>query len=93
MWEGSTSVRFEPKWTGGHPSNLRETIAHELGHYFGLWNRDDSSCTDANTIMGPAGCYSPTPPPGTTALGPTLADALAVNDSTYANQNRKICGW
>jgi hypothetical protein len=42
VWTGTTNVRFENQWTGGHADNLRETIAHELGHYFGLWNRSGS---------------------------------------------------
>jgi hypothetical protein len=34
-WAGSTAVRLELNWNGGHPDNLRWTVAHELGHYLG----------------------------------------------------------
>ncbi|HXG89849.1 MAG TPA: hypothetical protein VNJ02_16085 [Vicinamibacterales bacterium] len=50
-WGGSTAVRFEPNWTGGHADNLRKTIAHELGHYFGLANRLDATCGLDETVM------------------------------------------
>jgi NAD(P)-dependent dehydrogenase (short-subunit alcohol dehydrogenase family) len=93
VWGGSTSVRFEPNWTGGDPLNLRETIAHELGHYFGLFDRGHSSCTQQNTIMGPSGCYFTTPPAGTTTLGPTTSDIAPLVNSTYGHNIRNTCGW
>lgn len=93
VWAGSTSVRFLPNWTGGHPDNLRKTVAHELGHYFGLWNRLDASCSTANTIMSSGNCYSPDPPPSGTALGPTPEDALPLLKSTYGDEVRNTCGW
>jgi hypothetical protein len=93
VWAGSTSVRFEPNWTGGHPDNLTRTIAHELGHYCGLWNREHASCSSAGTIMSAGNCYSPDPPPAGTALGPTSEDVLPVMKSTYGNQVRSTCGW
>jgi hypothetical protein len=92
-WAGSTSVRFEPNWTGGHADNLRKTIAHELGHYFGLQNRMNASCTAANTIMGAGNCYGTQAPPTGTALGPTAQDVSPVVNSTYGNQVRSLCGW
>jgi hypothetical protein len=66
---------------------------HELGHYFGLWNRSDSSCTEDKTIMGSSGCYATQAPAPGTALGPTASDASALTNSTYGNQVRNICGW
>jgi hypothetical protein len=93
VWQGSTSVRFEPNWTGGHPDNLRHTIAHELGHYFGLFNRLHASCSATNTIMHYVDCYASQPPPTGTSLGPTPSDVSPILNSTYGNQIRNSCGW
>jgi hypothetical protein len=92
-WRGTTNIRFEPNWTGGHSDNLQHTIAHELGHYFGLWNRLHSSCAYTDTVMGPVSCYASQAPPTGTALGPTPSDASALLNSTYGTQVRSICGW
>jgi len=93
VWQGSTSVRFEPKWMGGHADNLRRTIAHEIGHYFGLFNRLDASCTYSNTLMGSTSRYAVQAPASGTALGPTASDEAALLNSTYGNQVRSTCGW
>lgn len=92
-WTESTNIRFEPNWTGGHQQNLRLTIAHELGHYFGLFNRLDATCTASNTVMGAGSCYAAQAPPSGTALGPTPSDAAALLNSTFGNQVRSTCGW
>jgi hypothetical protein len=92
-WTHSGHIRLQPKWNGGHTDNLRKTIAHELGHYFGLANRIGSTCTASNTIMQGALCYSATAPAQGTALGPTPDDSSPLNNSTYGNKVRSICGW
>lgn len=92
-WQGSTSVRFELNWKGGHPDNLRRTIAHELGHYFGLANRLHSSCSQSGTVMGATSCYASQAPPAGTALGPSASDVSALVNSTYGSHVRSICGW
>jgi hypothetical protein len=93
VWTGRTRVRFEPNWKGAHADSLRWTIAHELGHYFGLWNRQDGSCGYDTTLMKGGNCYGTSAPPAGTALGPTASDVSALVNSTYGSQGRSICGW
>ena len=94
-WGGSTAVRLIPGWatTGYDSKNIQGTIAHEVGHYFGLWNRLDSTCSASDTVMGPRDCYGAQPPAASDAIGPTASDADALKRSTYDNGNRRICGW
>jgi hypothetical protein len=95
VFQGRARIRLEPNWStsGVHADRLRKVMAHELGHYFGLYNLDHSSCTASNSIMKgtiDGGCYSPNAPDG--VLGPTSSDSnmlLAV----YDTQPRAICGW
>jgi hypothetical protein len=95
-WASTGTIRLMPAWRTAHPNRNQRSIAHELGHYFGLWNRTQSPCAYPNTVMsappGP-GCYDSSAPPQDSALGPTSSDAAALKESTYGNQNRKLCGW
>jgi hypothetical protein len=78
------------------PLILQSDLAHELGHYFGLENREHSSCTCGNTVMGPSlgsTCNDPNPPPGNCTVDPTDSDQRTLKGATYGNNNRKICGW
>jgi hypothetical protein len=90
VWTGTTTVRLSPNWTSGHPQRVQRTIAHELGHYFGLWNR---TCFFTDTVMGPWDCDNPAPPPADAPLGPTASDGTAASSSTYGNGVRQICGY
>ena len=97
-WTGSTAVRFMPDWSGAHPDKLQRLIAHELGHYFGLYNRLDASCGSSDTIMGAftnsvAECYSSAAPATGTLLAPSGGDTLAIQKSTYGDHVRTMCGW
>jgi hypothetical protein len=94
-WTGFTRIRFEPQWQGADPDLLRRHIAHELGHYFGLKNREDSSCGPNDTLMGPVianSCYQSSPI-STQPLGPSATDVASLQKSTYGNQSRRVCGW
>jgi hypothetical protein len=94
-WIGATSIRFMPDWSGAHPDVLQRIIAHELGHYFGLFNRLDASCGSADTVMGysPTACYSTTAPPEGTLLGPSASDTFVIQNSVYGDNVRTTCGW
>jgi hypothetical protein len=95
-WMAPANIRLNADWTVAHPARNQRHIAHELGHYFGLWNRITSGCAYTNSVMAqsiPPLCYSSNAPPQDAALGPTATDVAALKDSTYGNQNRKICGW
>ncbi len=100
-WTDTMTIRLESSWVNAHGDRLQHNIAHELGHYFGLWNRLHASCTNG-TIMGaspppvnPNGplCNDSSAPASGTITLPTAADALPLLLSTYGNGNRKICGW
>lgn len=100
-WTNTMAIRLAPTiWSGANTERLRRMIAHELGHYFGLWNRQDATCPTDSTIMGDAGggpalpdCYASSPlPPGYT-VSPTAGDKSPLVKSTYGNHNRKVCGW
>ena len=87
-----TSTNLMSNWAQAAPSNLRSDLAHELGHFFGLGDRDDSSCSCGATIMGPAPsqtCNDPNPYPSGCALGPTASDQRTLPRSS----NREVCGW
>jgi hypothetical protein len=94
-WNGTTSIRLVPDWAsrGAHPGNLQNLIAHELGHYFGLYDRLDASCTYESSVMHYVNCYDTQAPQTGKAIGPSASDAEALIRSTYGNQNRKTCGW
>jgi hypothetical protein len=101
VWTGNGTVRLNPDWKSGHPGVVKRTIAHELGHYFGLGNRDHATCDYRNTIMsalapvpqGQSPCNSTAAPPSDEAQGPTWSDISALQNSTYGNQVRSTCGW
>jgi hypothetical protein len=95
-WTDTMYVRFSPGWRSSHVDRIRRTIAHELGHYFGLGNRLDPSCLFGDTVMGaPTGesCNDPAPLPAGTPLGPTVGDARPLTETTYGSGNRLVCGW
>jgi hypothetical protein len=92
-WTGTMYVRFSPGWKSAHPTRIQWTIAHELGHYFGLFNQEHSSCNAENTVMSAGSCNSPDAVPSGVALGPTGGDAATLNNSTYGDKNRLVCGW
>ena len=94
-WIGSTAVRFEPVWDTAHTDRLQALIAHELGHYFGLFDRLDASCADPDSIMTYVStpCYSADPLPSGKRTGPSDSDVLALLKSTYGSKVRTTCGW
>jgi hypothetical protein len=98
VWLGAGTVRLLPK-RSGDATRFQRTVAHELGHYFGLWNELNATCNYKNSLMatpppGNNGCSSTDAPPADTALGPTPSNTSALLNSTYAAvQNRNICGW
>lgn len=84
-------IRFTAGWRTRPPSRNRRTMAHELGHLYGLGNY---ACPETESLMGPAtgGCSS-APGPGT-PLGPTpVNDVLPTTGSTYGNKVQKSCGF
>jgi hypothetical protein len=98
-WNDTGTIRLMSTWQDAHPNRLQHTIAHELGHYFGLWNRVDPSCAGPSTIMNGGagapggGCNSSSVPDPAYPLGPTAADIAALKNGTYGQHNRTICGW
>lgn len=70
---------------------LQRTIAHELGHAFGLNHFvSDTFCTKNTSVMAPVSdCTSPT---GLTAT-PSLNDTLPTTSSTYGNHEQTSCGF
>jgi predicted Zn-dependent protease with MMP-like domain len=97
-WElGNSLIRFRSTALNSqntHPDYLRRTMAHEIGHYFGLQNREDPSCVPTISIMATGGqCGNPDAPDSDYKLGPTASDISPLLESTYGNQIRATCGW
>ena len=95
-WNTSSTIRMSLDWQNAHSARNQRTVAHELGHYFGLFNRELSPCAASNTVMSAApgpSCYSSQAPPAGTPLGPTSSDLAAIRESPYGGNNRKTCGW
>lgn len=94
-WTDTMSVRLEPGWATASSSRLQRLIAHELGHYFGLWNRMDPSCASGPTVMDAATgpCYDSSAYPAGEPLGPTASDVAAIQNGVYGKKNRTVCGW
>jgi hypothetical protein len=94
-WVQSSEIQMKNTYKGADSTRIEEIIGHELGHYFGLYNMDDASCTDSNTVMNaaaPGGCYSGTAPNPTPQTGPTPADKEALR-VPYGDGVPITCGW
>ncbi len=92
----SPTILIKDGWQTSNPSVLRHNLAHEIGHYFGLDDRLNSSCGCTDTTMGtaygePGVCNSPDAPPQGCTLGPTASDLRIV--AAGPNGNRQVCGW
>jgi hypothetical protein len=93
QYTSPTTLNMRSNWRQSHQTNLTSDLSHELGHFFGLGDREHSSCSCASTIMSPvpAGwvCNDPNPYPSNCATGPTLSDGRVLPRSS----NREVCGW
>jgi hypothetical protein len=88
-------IRVRPEWVDSDYDRLARIFAHELTHYFGIWNRIDGSCGSSDTLMGvspPPTCYDSSPLAPGTPLGPTASDVLIISQ-IYGNHIRISCGW
>jgi hypothetical protein len=77
-------------WTNRSADRLKRTIAHELGHAFGL-NEYASSCAVGKSVMAPTSDPACTSTTGM-VLSPTPSDILPAK-STYGNRVRSVCGF
>jgi hypothetical protein len=97
VYTSSGRIKFPSNWNSGSPhyNVIRVTIAHELGHYFGLANRLGAGCGNYNTVMhySPTACWSSTAPSVDDKLGPTSEDISPIQNATYGNNVRSTCGW
>jgi hypothetical protein len=96
-YDGNSVIRFRSSSLNAqntHPDYLRRTMAHELGHYFGLYDRNHASCDNTMSVMAlGGGCGNSSAPASGYKLGPTASDISPLAISTYGNQIRAICGW
>jgi Matrixin len=86
-WQADASLELAESWESASDERLQRTVAHELGHAFGLAHNDcdteDSlmsiatSCTDASGL----------------ALSAATTDVLPTTASTYGNHVRSVCGF
>jgi hypothetical protein len=93
-WTGVVNIRLRSDWEETEPNRQKRRISHELGHFFGLGNREHSSCGFNSSVMKTVpgmDCHDEVPP--NTVLGPSQSDIDALKKSTYSNQNRVVCGW
>jgi len=68
---------FPPSWD--HPKDLESTMAHEIGHTFGLGDCYPA-CTGKSIMGAPGGCYpDANGQPAGCKLGPTNCDNSAAN--------------
>jgi hypothetical protein len=88
-----SELRMKSGWDKAHPTFLKELVGHEMGHFFGLANMLDASCTDDNTVMNSTkSCYPTQEPNPVPQTGPTPGDKEALN-VPYGDATPITCGW
>ena len=93
VYEEPVLIELATDWQKRTQERLEYSVTHELGHVWGLGDRNlEPTCTRQNSVMtaGYSDCYST--PPNTDAVTPQPGD-LAAALNTYQSGSRRTCGW
>jgi hypothetical protein len=86
---GNTQLRLRTDWDTYSSDGLQRTFVHELGHFLGLDNFDETACAVSEAAMQDEfDCGAPS-----VMDGVTINDSLPVVNSTYGGGPKVSCGF
>jgi hypothetical protein len=94
----NATLRLNSLYNSWPNSRLQRTMAHELGHAFGLGHHPSTTgslgyCSVNNSVMSTPVAGDCGNSPSGLAISPTIEDTLPSDKSVYGNGVRAVCGY